>query len=257
MAKRLPIIKNAVEERHKRLEFDRFKAAVESVPPVFVYQMGKVASSSVFNSVRQQYNGVCLHAHNFHDSHEIIKVRWLYEILKDEDIPIKVVTMVREPISRNISAFFQNFERDTGSKYSDNKLSVDELKDLFLREYKHDIPINWLEDNIHVNFGIDVYKSSFPDVGYDHYKSGNTELLLFKHDIDDSLKEELLGRFIGNDDFKMLNVNIGGAKEYADTYKSFKSLKLPKSYLDEMLNTKYAKHFYSDDLARIYDRWSS
>ena len=42
------------------------------------------------------------------------RVRTLYGEYKKDKIPIKIISLVREPISRNISAFFQGFEKHVG-----------------------------------------------------------------------------------------------------------------------------------------------
>lgn len=253
---KIPIIKLVLKLRDEKRKFRDYSKLLKKTPPIFVYQMGKVASSSAYYSIKNQYSGACLHAHSFSETHHDFYVRALFEIYQKEKLPIKIITMVREPISRNISAFFENFERDTGTSYEHSNYSIKELRDLFLTNYKHEIPIVWFDENIKNHFGIDIYKSNFPEIGFQVYKKDNVDLLLYKHDIEDSIKERIIEDFIGIKNFKLSNTNIGNKKVYSSTYKKFKKLNLPDYYLDEMLNSKYSNHFYSNDLNGIRNKWN-
>jgi hypothetical protein len=93
--------------------------------------MGKVASSSVYRSLKTQYNGACLHGHSFTAHHQNLAVRKLFEIKSKNDVPVKLITLIREPISRNLSAFFENFKRDAGVKFKHNEYSAEEIQDFF------------------------------------------------------------------------------------------------------------------------------
>ena len=96
--------------------------------PVLIYQMGKVASSSIFHSLKTTTDFNAFHVHRLNPKH-ITRVReghlqrgdsppiedeeglYLYEnLIKPCRTPIKIISLVREPISRNISAFFQNLQ---------------------------------------------------------------------------------------------------------------------------------------------------
>lgn len=41
-----------------------FRRKLNKVTPVFIFQMGKVASSSIFSSLTDQYSGAIGHAHH-------------------------------------------------------------------------------------------------------------------------------------------------------------------------------------------------
>lgn len=217
--------------------------------------MGKVASSSIYFSIKQQYEGECLHAHTFTKYHKNFEIRYLYKSFNNDDIPIKIISLIREPISRNISAFFQNFERDTGFKYENNPYSVEELQLVFLNNYNHRIPLEWFDKNIKTNFEIDVFSKPFPEYGYALFNNDNVHLLLLKHDLKDELKEKLIAKFIGLEEFKLINSNVSDEKDYSAAYTNFKKLKLPNYYLETMLNSKYVNHFYFNDIEKIKSKW--
>ncbi|MCW8830063.1 MAG: hypothetical protein OQK32_00915, partial [Gammaproteobacteria bacterium] len=44
-----------------------FRKKLNKKTPVFIFQMGKVASSSIFSSLTEQYSGAVAHAHHIGD----------------------------------------------------------------------------------------------------------------------------------------------------------------------------------------------
>jgi len=218
--------------------------------------MGKVASSTIYRSLRIQYEGVCLHSHSFSGKHVKPEVRFLYKLFKNKHIPLRVITLIREPISRNISAFYENFERDLGMKFEKNPYSTEELQRQFLEKHDHKIPLIWLDHHILGHFNIDVYETPLPKEGFAHYQGKNVELLLMKHDLENTLKEQLLNKFLGRDSLKISDYNVGGSKTYSNSYKAFNELPLPKSYIDKMLESKYVNHFYADEKVSIAKKWT-
>ena len=64
--------------------------------------------------------------------------------------------------------------------------------------------------------------------------------------------------YLGVDVIKIKNQNLGENKEYSSVYRKFKeSVKLPKSYVDLMYNSKFALHFYSNEEIDLFrKRWS-
>ena len=232
---------------------DRFSEA----PTVFVYQMGKVASTSIFRSLQNsKYSGAVLHAHSFDRYHDSPEVRCFYKYHSEHLPTIKLVSLVREPVSRNISAFFQNFRRDTGKRIENCELNFRELKQLFLKNYPHEIPLIWFDNNIKRNFAIDVYDYPFPACGHQNIRHGNADLLLMRHDLDDQHKEALIGKHIGDTQFVLTNENVGSAKQYAEYYDAFRRLKLPLEHLYYLASSKYMHHFFEADIGTILKTWT-
>ena len=111
--------------------------------------------------------------------------------------------------------------------------------------------------NIKLNFGIDVYDIPFPEEGFFITENENIDLLVMRHDIKDSQKEKLIKKFLGINNFTLSNTNIGDEKDYSSTYNKFKTLSIPDDYLDKMLNSKYTKHFFLNDIDTIRNKWKS
>ena len=231
--------------KHLRKVVKRFflRRKLDKGTPVFIYQMAKVASSSVYHSLEKQYPGALGAAHHIGSDN------WHSELFYDlykQDKPIKIICPVREPIGRNISHFFEQFIKHVGVPYEESTLSTEELIKVFMEKYNHDHPLVWLDNNIKKHFGIDVYNTPFPSNGVATYTSNNVELLIFRIDIDDSTKEGAIRDFLNFPSFKLENYNVGQDKDYKETYRKFKnSIKLPDDYLSKMKNSKYFNHFFT------------
>lgn len=211
---------------------------------VLVYSMGKVASISFYRSIMNCSTYPVFHCHNlnprlYHYSNiynENLKILKNIEGKKK----IKIVSIFREPVSRNISAFL-------GNKFGKIKDANKIFKE-FLEEYKHQIPLDWFDEQLKEVFGIDVYSEKFPkEKGYKIYKKGNVEVLLLKYE---KIKENInaIESFLEVKNFKLENLNLSKEKRYGDIYKHLlKKSKFPKSYLNKMYNSRFVNHFYTNN----------
>jgi len=235
-----------------------FDARLKRSIPILVYQMGKVASQSARHSIRKAYSGIVLLAHSFSFDHDDWRVRKLYEHAIVNGNPLNIISLTREPIGRNISAFFQNFERDTEVPYKKSDFSLLDLKKLLLENYRHHIVLDWFDNNIKAHFGIDVYTVPFPDCGVATYCNNNVRLLVMRSEIDDDAKLAAIREFIELPGLEMIYKNVGSNKEYAETYWLFKeTVQLPSSYVSEMCDSKYFDHFYSKEFVEsVRQKWS-
>jgi len=246
----------------RKLEQDSRKTAkrlsllyrLKKAPPAFIYQMGKVASSSIHHSLKKQYPGPVAHAHHIGSDN------WASELFYKwytQGHTIKIISPVRDPIGYNISSFFQNFEKITGTPFSESTHETEELIRIFLEKSDHDAPLQWFDNNLKKHFDIDVYESEFPDDGYKTYKHKNVSLLVFQISISDTEKERIIQEFLGLPKFTLHNRNISSKKSYHRDYHDFKQrLKLPEEYLLKMKNSRFFSHFYSPHkIDRILLKW--
>jgi hypothetical protein len=217
--------------------------------------MGKVGSSSLENSIQ---DAIHLHSmdglsnkyflNNYTERLKPLdffqeKVTWRliqrtvrHKINQGENI--KVITLVREPISRNVSAFFQPI-KVRNSLYSES---------YFYLYCNHFTPLYWFQYEIEKHLNIDIYKHPFDQKkGYSIIKQNNVELLLLKLEkITSNL--EVLGEFLEVNDFELKDANVAEDKWYADIYNDFKKSFSPKSdYIDVLYNSTFMKHFYSEE----------
>jgi hypothetical protein len=240
--------------------------------PVLIYQVGKVGSSSVYSSLKRR-RIACVHVHRI-DPENIGKLaaeRMRSGLpVKDERLglaihhrlrhgaeKVRIITMVREPLSRNISAFFENLTDFYGGSPLDS-ISVDEAVRRFLGEYPHHVPLEWFDLEFARVTGISVFDHPFPhEQQWSVIKEGRFEILVIRVEAPDPVKKAALEQFLGIDNLEMVRANEGGGKNYATLYDDFrKRIRIPASYVDEMLDSRYARHFYSGaELSKVREAW--
>lgn len=243
--------------------------------PILVFTMAKVGSLSVYFSLKNRLKrkGI-FHIHSLEEIQVKESVKTCFEngiypgskspvflinnkIIKKEK-RIKVISLFRDPLERNISAFFDAYELYVGNKPEDSTLNSDELYDIFQKKFLHYYPVEWYEKQFFEGLGIDVYKSSFnKELGFQVIKKENVEVLLISSHLPDDKKEQLIGEFCSLKSFKLQNRNITSNKVYGSIYKKFKEeIFFEKSYLDSLYKTKYARHFFTDlFIENQYKKW--
>ena len=182
----------------------------------------------------------------------------LYNIISKGKRKAKIITLVREPLRRNISAFFENLQIYIGLDNKDTDYQLEKIMDIFIKEYSHEVPLQWFDLEFKKATGINVYNYPFPkDKGYITIEKNNIELLIVKLEISDSLKQRVIADFLHLDKFRLISQNIGKDKAYSNTYQQFKKeIRLSSAYIKKMLSSKYATHFYSEkDISELWARW--
>ena len=195
---------------------------------------------------------------------------WLNQFLwrtfdkQNDDRVWKIITLTREPVGRNISAFFENLDvvaRDNESEFEISSHyyrieptivtvdDVEKLADLFFNRATHDSPIKFFDREIRDIFGIDVLQTGFPiDKGYGIYRTARAELLVLKLESLTECAGDALEEFLGIEDFELINRNIGAKKVYAPLYEAFKHHAMMNSdYADVLYNSDFMHTFYSDE----------
>ncbi len=253
--KKVPGLGTQVKKWEKGRQIKTLRSDLHKTPPVLIYQFGKVGSSTLNGSISKQYDGVVMATHNIENGFD-----WRTDILNEEfqkhKMPMKILSPIREPIGRNLSAFFENFERIVGTKYEESQHSEEELMELFLQHPGNNFPITFFDNHIYKHFGIDVYQSPFPDEGYTYFKKDGIDLLVMRHDLKTPIKNKIIGNFIGNSSFKILgNRNVTAKKKYAEDYTKMQQLNFPENYIEKMLNNKFAQHFYLKDVGALRQKW--
>lgn len=238
--------------------------------------MAKVASSSIYRSIKNQTSIPVFHIHTFSrevsdkavkdckqngilpDSRPVGDLIYHYKILPRK--PLKIITCVREPIARNISAFFDAFEFYTGTNPKSWNGSFETLSKQYHQLLPHEFPLNWFDNEFHKMTSIDIYQQSFnPKKKFNIYKKENIEILLLRTDLDNLRMAEEIGKFLNIHEFKLNSYNVGENKAYAEAYKDFKqNIKFKEAYVSQMLNSKYTRHFFSgDEITELLNTYNS
>lgn len=243
------------------------KEACES--PVWVYQNGKVGSTSI--SYGLKIIGIKnAHIHRFFLTNDslcnlifvnrrkefieknIFQNMVYKERIKKESRNKKIITVVRDPIAVDFSTvmfwlgngyadyyFTQMFR--TGKRFM--QIIVDLMVEMKNRLFE------WFDEELKELFDIDVFLYPFDkSKGYSIIKNEYVEILVIKTE---KLPEsnEIIGKFVENNDFKIQFEKIGINSEYANLYKAVKErLVLPQEYIDFYYKgNQKVSHFYSEE----------
>lgn len=278
-SKRLLPIKNLVYYPLRRVlnGYHIRKVARGKPDPVVVYQMGKVASKTVEYAIRRCTNLPVFHAHlvspenmerrrpefekkfgRSYTDYYFAYGRTLYDQLFRSTRRVRIITLLREPIGRNVSAYFQDLDYIWEQLDAYKHVPLGDLMEGFRNRYNHTASTRWFEDEFYPATGIDVYAVPFPHArGYLAWTLGKYDVLIMRHDLPDEQKERAVNEFLGTTVVRIENENTASDKGYKDIYRKFVSeLQLSAGYVDSMLGSRYARHFYSDDeRERIRARW--
>jgi hypothetical protein len=265
--------------------------------PVLLLQMGKVGSKSVQTGLEAlALDRPVYHSHFLSEDrtartekqrrkffrtkrYAYLRRPWLNQFLlrmyrnDPQERDWKLVTLTREPVGRNISAFFENLyvvEREAGHEYEITSdyygieptivtvKDIAKLAELFFTRATHDSPVRFFDREIRDIFGIDVIRSGFDiDKGYQIYKAGRVELLVIRLESLADVVVPAFGEFLDIEDFQLINSNIGAKKVYAPLYDAFKKhVVIDSDYAAKLYDSDYMRTFYAEDEIRdAKDRW--
>jgi hypothetical protein len=184
----------------------------------------------------------------------------------------QIVTLVRDPVARNLSSFFQHIRIESPVSEKEYKLKSreydfevvvkdDNLKDvidIFFERSRHDTPLTFFDREFKGILNIDIFESDFAtEKGYQILHTDQADVLLIRLEDLNHCATEALKAFLNIDNLELRSANIGGQKEYANAYHQFKrAIVLPESYLDKMYNSKYTRHFYTEaEIEKFRTRW--
>lgn len=174
--------------------------------PVVCYSMGKVGSTSIYRAIRDQTELDCYQVH-FLDPDTVVTLiknefskenrKTIRQHLIDSltvynmisrKVPVNIISVIRNPISRNISAVFENLPRNVNSREEVMKRIAD---------YPAGIPNHWFNSDFTTYTGFD-YLSTDVDQGADHfvYRRNACNVLLIKLEAGKDRMSELISNFI-------------------------------------------------------------
>lgn len=249
-------------------------------PPIIILTPGKVGSSSIYYTLKRKLKNLVFHIHNISEKGikksskehlesdrkslplHLIVAGLLQKKLSHYDDRIYIITIVREPVSREISAFYQNteFYKSTVEKTNleiDTNASLNILKEIFKKNITRHLE-NWFQSEIYQEFGIDVFEKPFNTTkGYEIFHSDRATLLLLKMETMNQVFASAIKELLGTEnDIVLENANIAENKHYAASYaEAKKSFRLSKAQLDEIIQSKYFQHFYLDKEQSIREKW--
>lgn len=245
---------------------------------VLIYQPGKVGSSSIYYSVLNSgFEAMHVHdmAYYFQScSGNELDLECFQSLMKKKKGKIKIITLVREPISRDVSMFFQLFAARNPllingmvtqnlyqsciniiQSWSNRSVPDSQRKDLFIwTDYlainkKYGAEFDWFELEMKKVFKIDILQYPFDrQKGYSIIIDTNIEVLLMKYERLSKLEHVIAG-FLTLEKFELCRDNVSSEKDYKYVYQELiENIKYPKSYVDFYYkHNKYMDYFYTQE----------
>jgi len=266
----------------------RIRKFNDNYPPIIIYQMGKVGSSSIHHALKSiGIKNPLFHSHSLSDKGiknsleyfekaegensgvlSTLDFNWaLKEKIKcNSDVQVKIITLVREPIARNISDFFQNI-----TVIGDSVLNVKGELDInaaikwlneYFQKYDHETAWDstWYDMEIKELFGVDIYNESFDKVsGVGRICRGNVDILLLRLEDLKNNYEYIFSEFLGiKEKVTMHYRNIAANKPTSSKYNEvLDRFRLPRSVCEYMYEDRHIKHFYTESMMQDFiDKWS-
>ncbi len=258
----------------------RFKVLVFKSEPILILTPGKVGSSSIYYTLKRYTKHPVFHIHRFSQNGieesrkenllsdrksvplHLIVSKNLRTKLKDYPGRVYIIVSVREPISREVSSFFQNTEMLKNTLEGKN-LNIDREKaiDVLSKKLKSNIChslAKWFEEEIYANFGINVFETPFDEKqGYTIVRNEKYHFLLLKMEDVDRIFQKAITEFLNLDNQIILeHENIGDSKHYADAYNEIKNkIKLSQDDMDSVVHSKFFELFYKSQEVGVRDKW--
>ncbi|MBW2020574.1 MAG: hypothetical protein JRI58_11090 [Deltaproteobacteria bacterium] len=281
--KALPFLDMAISRLYI---YDILGLAKNNITPILVYQMGKVGSITVYRSLKAaKIRNPIIHCH-FLSRENIRNVEQYFLSLPSQEVPDhiekckrvshyihrnmkkhrwKVVTLVRDPVAREISDLFQNLKVVVPDlRVSKTTANIELATNTLLNTLKNfdeskDYACTWFDLELKDVFKIDVYDHPFDkQKGYQIYQGTNADTLLIRlEDLSKCLKAAMAD-FLNIPDVALIRSNVGANKAYKQLYaKVESSIRIPRDSLDKIYSSKYARTFYSEEeICRFKRRWS-
>lgn len=245
-----------------------------------IHQVGKVASTSIWNLLTNTFNNKDKHAFVYHT--HTININSLSFSIKKANEPIlhfsktysdifqtskeqfqwKFISLVRDPIEIGVSNIFQMLT--TGLKYAGliNEHGITDysiFKENIVNVIKSYILPYW-DKEYRENKILDVFSTPFDkEKGFKIIQSDNVEVLILVYERVNEIFPEAMEEFLGIPDLSIPRKNITNEKKdlVSKNYdKIKKELKFDKGTLDCIYAHPFVTHFYNEnDIAKMRERW--
>ena len=254
----------AVQQRVRRRE----RQASELV---LVITMGRVGSSATYHALeRAGFEALHIHqiglkslvkrslkpevARHVEDGH---RARALLDA--EPDRPVRVITLVRDPIEQNISAGFSRFCRlgnlDELRRYVTDPAVTNSIWEKTPLAYS----LAWMDLELRDALGIDFYQVDVASAGFGQMESGRVNALVLRSTLPDEVKSTLLSQFMGRE-VMMGRTGVDRNKEgdLKNLYRAFElTSPLTVADLSEVAESRFMQHFFAVDKDDYILKWKT
>jgi hypothetical protein len=223
-------------------------------PAVVVHTMGRVGSTAIHEPLRRFQGFETYHTHAFSETEldRALRTRTRWDAhLKDSlavlhgEMPynpsIRLISIVRDPLARNISAFFNNLP----ARFADAGTAT--LIDRFVNHWRHDWPLNWFRQEVKETLGLDVMAEPF-DFSRSEQVIANerVSMLVIRAENSDTVKSRNVSEFLGLERRIPIGHANAGSK-FGPAYAAFKAeFRAPREMLDMLYGSAFCRHFWTD-----------
>ena len=260
----------------------RFKHRVLNAPNAWrqrnsfflVYTLGKVGSSTIYATLKKKLPGVPVHhvhylsekflsdllpkSDAYFRKHIALGRSILAHLDKHKEKRIKIITLVREPVARDVSALFQTWRGRFGDVPFDSKSNAELITHLKERKFQH--TLTWFDEEFKEWTGVDIYSLPFDmQRGYSIHRTERFDMLVMKLEQLNECFAPAMREFIGLELSRLELANIGEEKLSREKYKSLAAeIRFAPEELDHVYGSRYMRHFFSEEeIAAARERWLS
>lgn len=229
--------------------------------PIWICQPGKVASSSLASSLNS-YGISNLHSHFVNYPNHIlqgdIETEWSIFQKDVKKKQMKIIAAVREPVSRDYSAFWQPLTEVYTGSFLHSGVAEKNLKESYYKFIGYimngyetmtkDLGIfspiawrdefSWFDEEFKRGLGIDIFQYPFDrEKGYGIIEQGNKEVLMLSVEKMEQ-NTDIVSQFVGIKEFQMLKDNVAAKKPLHWAYDELKR--------KVILPDRYKEYYYSE-----------
>lgn len=225
-----------------------------------IYSPGKTGSSTVYYTLMKEFplNKV-LHVHflsdywikeklpkdnpNVKNDRNKLLAYKVYKALKKKK-KVKVISLIRDPFSRGISAYFHDPILRDQAKNKD----VETIR-LEILNYAKDASLFWFETDFNNFFNYNVFDDSFDkDRGAKRFNiSDDIEVLLLKTNHLNKNGKKEIENFLDINIEELFNVNQRSEGSIGEVYNQVKNSYFEEPELfNEKINSQFTQHFFDD-----------
>lgn len=226
-----------------------------------VYTMGKVGSSAVANAINRA--GLrCLHVHTLQqhkiDQHLAERKKLRISPMKHIEHAVEMqaidpkdalyISLVREPVARNISAFMQNINKRLAQPHTPDRACAK-----FAKRHNLEHPLTWFDLEFRDRLGIDVYQTPF-DPARGHAEGANW--IVLREDLPDDAKSAVLSARLGVE-ITIARENLTDTRDTRPIYDALKArIRFGPDMIHRLYASQYARHFWTPaELETFRRRW--
>lgn len=252
--------------------------------PIVIYQMGKVGFKTIQASLEKLNLPNKIYHTHFLSWSNIKQIEDHYSSIPGTNVRLdhckdirslvdstagnirwKIITLVRDPVARDISDVFHNIKRDlphvtnVDPESAFNDISSHILKTFADFNESTDYACTWFDKEIKDVFNFDIYANDFnKSTGYQIYRVQDADILLIRLEDLSRCCHDAFREFLGVPDFSMVKDNVSEKKWYQELYRRvLDSISIPDSDLERIYKSRYCRHFYTgDEINHFKKKWS-